>query len=192
MSSNFYKILQHSKDTKSIIAIFQDPSAHDFLAGYILDFNEEFFTLQHISKFGKLDGILIEPIYKIRRIDQDDYCKCLQYVMKHADELDRETVINLDIPGEENWMYHTLKALEGETDYLVRISIGSDSRFAGFVQEVAEDDFILKCIGHDGQDDGLLYFSIDDINSFRVNDLEARRRLMLYNFRQSVDFFIED
>ena len=116
MNSNFYNILQYSKDTKSIIAIFQDPSAHDFLAGYVLDFNEEFFTLQHISKFGKLDGILIEPIYKIRRIDQDDYCKCLQYVMKHAEELDRETMINLDIPGEENWMYHTLKALEGETE----------------------------------------------------------------------------
>jgi len=192
MNSHFDKILQLSKETKTIIAIFQDPSGSDFWAGYILDYNEEYFVLQHISKFGKPDGILIEPIYKIRRIDKDDYCKCLQYIMKNNHELDEEKEIKLDIPKEENWMYHTLKALEGETEFIVRISIGTDSRFAGFVKEVAEDDFVLKCIGHDGQDEGKLYFAIDDVNSFRINDIEARRRLMLYHYRQSVDFFIED
>jgi hypothetical protein len=190
MNSHFEKIIQHSKDTQSIIAIFQDPSGSDFWAGYILDYNDEFFVMQHVTKFGKLDGILIEPLYKIRRIDQDDYCKCLQYILKHNEELDKEQEIELSIPKEENWMYHTLKKLEGETDYIVRICIGSDSRFSGFVKEVSEDDFILKCVGHDGQDEGKLYFTIDDVASFRINDLEARRRLMLYHFRQSVDFYL--
>lgn len=192
MNSHFEEILEHSKRTKTIIAIFQDPSGTDFWAGYILDYNEEFFVFQHITKFGKPDGILIEPNYKIRRIDKDDYCKCLQYVMKNHKELDEEKEINMEVPTDENWMYNTLKKLEGESDFMVRISIGSDSRFSGFVKEVSEDDFILKCVGHDGQYEGKLYFAIDDVNSFRINDLEARRRLMLYNFRQSVDFFIED
>ena len=190
MSSNFDKILAHSKANQTIIAIFQDPSGNDFWAGYILDYNEEFFTLQHITKYGKLDGIVIEPLYKIRRIDQDDYCKCLQHIFKNNKELEEENPIQLTIPTEENWMYHTLNQLQDETDYMVRISIGNDSRFSGFIKTVTEEDFILHCIGHDGQDEGKLYFTIDDINSFRVNDLEARRRLMLYHFRQSVDFYL--
>ncbi len=59
MNSNFYKILQHSKENQSIIAVYNDPEGDNFWAGYILDFNDEFFTMQHISKYGKKDGILI-------------------------------------------------------------------------------------------------------------------------------------
>ena len=190
MQSNFERILNYSKENQSIIAIFQDASNSDFWAGYIVDYNEEFFVLQHITKYGKLDGLVIEPIYKIRRIDQDEYCKCLQFVWQHHQELDIENKIDLNIPKEENWMYHTLVQIQGNQEYLARISVGNDSRFAGFITEVSEIDFTLRCIGHDGQDEGVLYFLIEDVNSFRVNDLEARRRLMLYNFRQSVDFFI--
>lgn len=189
MNTNFEKILQHSKNDKAIIAIFQDPSSTDFWAGYVLDYNEEFFVLQHISKYGKPDGILIEPIYKIRRIDQDDYCKCLQYIMKNNHELDKEQEISLPIPQESNWVYLALKELDGQTDFIVRISIGVDSRFSGFIKSVTEEDFVLKCIGPDGQEEGNLYFTMDDVNSFRINDLEARRRLMLFHFRQSFDFF---
>ena len=190
MQSNFEKILNYSKENKSIIAIFQDASNADFWAGYVVDYNDEFFVMQHITKYGKMDGLIIEPIYKIRRIDQDEYCKCLQYVFQHHKELDEEKKLELSIPKEENWMYHILLEIKDSQDYLVRISIGSDSRFSGFVTEVSEIDFTLKCIGNDGQDEGNLYFLIEDVNSFRINDLEARRRLMLYNFRQSVDFFI--
>ena len=192
MDSQFDKILNYSKENKAIIAIFQDPSGSDFWAGYILDYNDEYFVVQHVTKYGKLDGLLVEPNYKIRRIDRDDYCKCLQYVMKHHAELDIENNVPLNIPKQENWMYHTMLELKGETDYMVRISIGNDSRFSGFVTEVSENDFRLKCIGHDGQDEGSVFFLLDDVNSFRINDLEARRRLMLYHFRQSVDFFIEE
>lgn len=192
MNSQFEKILEHSKNTQSIIAIFQDASNTDFWAGYIVDYNDEFFIMQHITKYGKKDGLIIEPFYKIRRIDKDDYCKCLQYVFKHHQELDKEETLNLTIAKEENWVYNALVQINGETDYIVRISVGNDSRFAGFVTDVTEIDFKLKCIGHDGQDEGNLYFLTEDVNSFRINDLEARRRLMLYHFRQSVDFYIED
>lgn len=190
MNLNFEKILNYSKDNKAIIAVFQDASNTDFWAGYIIDFNDEYFVMQHITKYGKLDGLIIEPIYKIRRIDQDEYCKCLQYVWQHHDELDIENNQNIDVPKDENWMYHTLMNIKNNSESLARISIGNDSRFAGFVKDVSEIDFTLKCIGHDGQDEGTIYFLIEDVNSFRINDLEARRRLMLYNFRQSVDFFI--
>ncbi|MBQ0147388.1 MAG: hypothetical protein KBS93_02880 [Flavobacteriaceae bacterium] len=191
MNTEFEKILNYSKDHKYVIAIFQDPSGTDFWAGYVIDFNEEFFVMQHITKFGKKDGIIIEPMYKVRRIDRDDYCKCLQYIYDHNQELDEEQEILLDIPKDDNWMYSTLLRLKGETDYLIRIGIGNDTRFSGFVTEVSENDFILKCIGHDGLEEGNIYFMNEDINSFRINDLESRRRLMLYNYRRSFDFYDE-
>lgn len=189
MSSKFNQILQHSKDHKSIIAIFQDPGNSDFWAGYIVDFNDDFFVMQHITKFGKKDGLVIEPLYKIRRIDKDDYCKCLQYVFEHHHELDEEKEITLNVPIDENWISNTLNEIKGEQDYIVRISVASDNRFSGFVTDVSEEDFVLRCIGADGEDDGDLYFLIDDVLSFRLNDMEARRRLMIYHYRQSIDFY---
>lgn len=189
MNSKFSQLLAHSKENKSIIAIFQDPSASDFWAGYIVDYNEEFFVMQHITKFGKKDGLIIEPIYKIRRIDKDDYCKCLQYVYQNNAELDRESNVTLNIPKDENWVYLTLKEIVGEQDFLVRITITNDSQFSGFVTDVTDEDFALRCIGADGEDEGKLYFMIEDITSFRVNDIEARRRLMIYHYRQSIDFY---
>ncbi|RLZ07788.1 hypothetical protein [Faecalibacter macacae] len=191
LNSKFTSILQQSKDNKTIIAIFQDPGSSDFWAGYVVDFNEEYFVMQHITKFGKKDGLLIEPIYKIRRIDKDDYCKCLQYVFENSADLDKEEEVILNIPKEENWVFHTLNVIKGEQDYIVRLAIGNDTRFAGFVTDVTEDDFVLRCIGPDGQDDGDLFFMNDDVTSFRINDLEARRRLMIYHYRQSIDFYNE-
>lgn len=191
MNSAFEKILQYSKEHQYIIAIFQDPGGADFWAGYVLDYNEEFFIMQHLTKYGKKDGLILEPMYKVRRIDRDDYCKCLQYIYDHNEELDKEQKVDLEIPKEENWMYHTLLGMKGDTDNMIRIGIGNDTRFSGFVSEVSETDFVLKCIGHDGLEEGNIYFLNEDISSFRVNDLEARRRLMLYNYRRSIDFYEE-
>ncbi|QTV04981.1 hypothetical protein [Faecalibacter bovis] len=191
MNSKFSTLLQQSKVEQSIIAIFQDPAASDFRAGYIVDVNDEFFVMQHISKFGKKDGLIIEPIYKIRRIDKDDYCKCLQYVFENNADLDLQNEVVLNIPKEENWIFHTLNEIKGEQDYIVRISINNETQFSGFVNDVTDEDFSLRCIGADGQDEGNLYFMIDDVTSFRINDIEARRRLMIYNYRQSIDFYNE-
>lgn len=191
MNSNFYKILQNSKENQSIIAIYNDPEGDNFWAGYILDFNDEFFTMQHISKYGKKDGILIEPYFKISRIDVDDYCKCLNYLKEHHTDLDEEKLVKLNSTTEDNWMYQILQQINNQTEYVSRLQFNNNSRFSGFIQNLTEEDFELKCVGSEGTDEGSLFFHIDDISSIRVNDLEARRRLFLYNYRRSIDFFDE-
>lgn len=191
MNTNFYTVLNHSKETKSIIALFNEVAGNHFWAGYVLDFNDEFVTFQHVSKFGKLDGILVEPMYKIRRIDVDDYCKCLNYLVQHQAELDTEQPINFSIPADENWMYQLLDHLNGETDYISRIQLANETRFSGFITALSEEDFQMKCVGEEGTDEGTLYFQLDDVSSIRMNDLEARRRLMLYHYRRSIDFYDE-
>ena len=191
MNSNFYKILQHSKENQSIIAIYNDAGGDNFWAGYIIDFNDEFFTMQHISKYGKKDGILIEPFFNINRIDIDDYCKCLNYLKVHHQELDQENQITFTATSEENWITQFLTQISNQTEYISRIQLNNDSRFSGFIRNLTEEDFELKCVGAEGTDEGSLYFKIDDISSLRVNDLEARRRLLLYNYRRSIDFFDE-
>lgn len=191
MNSNFDKTLQYSKNNQSIIAIYNDAGGNNFWAGYILDYNDEFFTLQHISKFGKKDGILIEPFYNINRIDVDDYCKCLNYLKEHHQELDNESAIEITATTDDNWMFQFLKQLENQTDFISRIQLNNDSRYSGFIRNITETDFELKCVGSEGTDEGSLFFKIDDVSSLRMNDLEARRRLLLYNYRRSIDFFDE-
>lgn len=189
MDTNFNKVLQHSKENRSVIALFSEVGGSHFWAGYVLDFNDEFIRFQHVSKFGKLDGVLIEPMYKIRRIDVDDYCKCLTYLMAHQDELDAELPIDFPLEQDENWIFNLLTAINQETRFISRIQLANETRFSGFIADVTEEDFQIKCVGEEGTDEGTLYFHVDDVTSVRMNDLEARRRLILYHYRRSIDFY---
>lgn len=191
MNSNFHKVLQHSKENQVVIAIFNDASDSNFWAGYIVDFNDDFFIMQHISSYGKKDGLLIEPYYKISRIDVDDYCKCLNYLKDHHQELEEESNLEFAIDKGEGWLMSLLRILNNETHYITRIQIRNNNRFSGFISNLGEEDFELKCIGSEGTDEGLLYFQIEDVTSLRIDDLDARKRLLLYHYRRSIDFYDE-
>ncbi len=110
---------------------------------------------------------------------------------EHQEELNKENTISFTTTAEENWMNQFLKQIADQTEYVSRLQLNNDSRFSGFIRNLTEEDFELKCVGAEGTDEGSLYFKIDDVSSIRVNDLEARRRLILYNYRRSIDFFDE-
>jgi hypothetical protein len=51
--------------------------------------------------------------------------------------------------------------------------------------EVSETDFILNCVGKLGEDEGTVVYKIEDVTGFKINDIDNRRRAMLYKWRKA-------
>lgn len=179
-------ILQKSKDNKEIIGIWKYNDEDSFWVGYVKDFNEELVVIQHYTKYGKLDGIIIERIAEIKSIDfNDDYTKSLKYIIENSALLENDNDFNLKLNDSEDWQLEVLKQTEGNKDLMVSVEINGSDYYSGFVLIVSETDFILNMVGKFGEDEGRTIFKIEDVTSFRVNDLDDRKRKLLYNWRKT-------
>jgi hypothetical protein len=68
---------------------------------------------------------------------------------------------------------------------MASFEINGNEFFSGFVQDLSDEDFILNCVAKNGEDLGTSLFKIEDITEVRVNDIDDRRRLLLYNWRKA-------
>jgi len=57
----------------------------------------------------------------------------------------------------------------------------------GFVHKLTENKLIIKPIGKLGEDEGLSLYKLSDINSIQPDDLECRKRLLLYKWKYNIN-----
>lgn len=184
--SIFNQILERSKLNKELIGIWKYRDNEKFWCGFVLDYNETLVKIQHFTNYGKLDGQIVAQISAIQNVDfNDDYARAMQVVIDYSQELEKEQKINISLPENENWDYEIIKQLEGNLDILTSIEINNSEYFSGFIMEVSESDFVLHCVGKLGQDEGLVIYKIEDITGFRINDIDNRKRAMLYKWRKA-------
>jgi hypothetical protein len=50
---------------------------------------------------------------------------------------------------------------------------------------MSESDLILHCVGKMGEDEGTVIYRIEDVTAVRVNDIENRKRVMLFKWRKA-------
>jgi hypothetical protein len=180
------KILERSRLNKELIGLWKYNDEDGFWCGYVIDYNESLVTIQHYTKYGKKDGIIIAQISDIQSLDfNDEYSNAMQYVIDYSNELEKEDETNITITEGEDWQFELLKQLEGNLDKITRLEINGSNYFSGFIQEVSEYDFILQCIGKLGEDEGTVIYKIEDITGFRINDIDNRKRAMLYKWRKA-------
>lgn len=179
-------LLKKSKNEQKIIRIWFYGEVEMFYTGYVKNVNEELFSLQYFTKFGKPDGVLIERIENIESIDFDnDYSNTIEYLIKHHNEIDNEPQIDLEITDEDNWQFEILDSQLGLKDRIITIQINGEKFYSGIIEWIDEGHLILNKIGEEGQDEGKSIFIIDDINTIQINNLESRKRLMLYKWRKA-------
>jgi hypothetical protein len=181
------EILEKSKLTKELIGIWKYGDSESFWCGHVIDFNETLVKLQHFTKYGKPDGIIIVPVHEIQSVDfNDDYTKAMQCLIDYSAELDKQNKLDLTISENENWHYGILKQLEGNSEVMANIEFNQNSdSFSGFIQKVSEDDFVFHCIGEMGEDEGMVIYKVDDINTIKINDMVCRKRMMLHKWRKA-------
>jgi hypothetical protein len=180
------QILERSKENKELIGLWKYKDDESFWCGFVIDFNETLVKIQHFTKYGKPDGIIIAQISEIQNVDfNDDYAKAMQCVIDYSKELEKEDKINLIISEGEDWDFDILKQMEGDFEKITSVEINSSDYFSGFILEVSESDFILNCVGKLGQDEGTVVYRIEDVTGFRINDIDNRKRAMLYKWRKA-------
>jgi len=177
-----YELLEESKRNKKIIGIdlYRDEG---FWCGVILDYNDDTFQLQHYTKFGKKDGVSIDEVAKIERIDfDDDYVNSINYLIKNQEKLTENKFKSRffeDLIGDE-WQALALTPYLNEKKFLLCVSISESVSYRGFLEKMNEYSFSFRCIGDLGEDKGLSVFKFEDVSSIRINDLECRKRFILY------------
>lgn len=176
-------ILRESKNEKKIIGIWLYNDDDGFWSGYVKDFNDEFVIIQHYTKYGKPDGLIIEKIDNIESIDfEDHYAKLMEYLIENSEKIDLEAEIELEITDFENWQFEVLQKQLSNEDRIVRIQI-NDNSFSGLVDAIDEHSVILKMIGKEGHNEGKTLFKLEDISTIRINDIDCRKRLLLNKWK---------
>ena len=187
MDKNFLiDTLKKSKEQKEIIGIWQYNDGDNFIAGYVLDLNNTFFTFQHLTKYGKLDGIILEKIETIQSVDfNDDYSRAMQYLFDNSEKLDVEDSLKIKLNEKEDWQTDILKQFKGNTEQLISFEINGDDYFTGFIEEFSKTDFVFHCVGKMGKDEGTVIYRNEDITAFKIYDIDNRKRKMLYDWRKA-------
>ena len=178
-----YEIFENSKENQQLIGITLYRESGSW-CGIVEDFNSEFIQLRHYTKYGELDGVAIEKIVDIERIDiEDEYLKALKIIIENKGKIKNIQTRSriFDELNHENWQFVSLKPYEKDTNFLVSIQINNDNFYNGFVLGI--DDYFLKfeMINNSGNSDGSCLFKLEDVTSIKINDLECRRRLLLYH-----------
>jgi len=109
----------------------------------------------------------------------------MECVIQYSSIFDKPTDFQLNIGYSNNWQFDALHKLVTSEHQVASFEINGSDYFTGLVTEISEEDFVLNCIGKNGEDQGSAVYRIEDITEIRINDLDNRRRLLLYNWRKA-------
>lgn len=179
-------ILEKSKNTKELLSFTKYRDDESFWCGYVVDYSEEFVAIQHYTKFGKSDGIIIHPLDTFQRIDfNDDYSKAMQCVIDYSEVIYTPNKVKFDFGLNENFYANIIKQFLRETNFIISVQINNDQYSTGYIHEIAETDFSMICVGKMGEDLGISILKIEDITSVQIDDIDNRKRNLLYKWRKS-------
>ncbi|WP_445721954.1 hypothetical protein [Flavobacterium sp.] len=185
--SILHQLLKKSKETKELLSVWQYNAEKGSLVGYVVDFNDEFIVFNQFTKFGKPDGKIILNLSSVKTIDyNDDYTKVMECLIQYSDVIDKPLETNIPIEFIDQWQFETLKHLITMKDQIASFEINGGDFYTGFVKKLSNEDFVLQCIGKNGEDQGNALYKIEDITEIRLDDMDDKRRLLLYKWRNAI------
>jgi len=178
------ELLEKSKINKKVIGVrlYDDTG---FLCGIVIDYNDDIVQLQNYTEYGQLDGVGLEEISQIERIDfNDEYTNSIEYLIKNQDKLLEPEFKSRFFEDllEDDWQNLAITPYVNEKNFLICIQINQDIIYRGFIEQINEAHFTFKCIGNLGEDKGISMFKFEDVSSLKINDLECRKRFLLYQW----------
>lgn len=178
------KILSHSQETQTLIGVRKNNDEDRCWVGYIVDFNETLFVLQHISPMGLLDGLILEKFENVDNFETDDeYIKTIQILFEQKNKIAKQAIRNIEITEEENWQYELLKN-SFDQGRLISVEINnSDTVNYGYVLDYDDASLQISAVNDIGEATGTQTYRLADITSLTVDRIEGRKREMLYNLK---------
>ena len=178
------EIFLKSKSEKSLIGIYtRDIGIDDFCVGYVIDFDDMFIVIQHISKYGQRDGIHIKQILTLEKIEvETDYLLSCQILFDNQKLLPDQTIEKVLFSNTDSWQYHFFNDNSCIGELIAFNLKGEDYFNFGFLIDFDQDNFSINMIGQAGENQGINVFHLTDISSFGLDTLNCRKREYLYNF----------
>jgi hypothetical protein len=179
------EILTYSQETKTLIGVRKRNSEDSVWVGYITDFNDSIFILQHVSSLGIEDGLVIEMIDNIDNFEtDDDYLKSIQLLFEQENPVQKQQVKAVEMPGEDNWQYDLLK--NGfDQGRIITVEVNdSNTVNYGFVLDYDEISLQLRAVTKVGEENGTETYCLAEITSLTVDRLEGRKRQFLYEMKK--------
>lgn len=182
------QIFSDSKKNKSLIGLYNSGiTIDDFCVGYVIDFDDTFVVLQHVTKYGEKDGIHVKQIASLGKIEtQNDYLAACQMFFENPELLPRQTNEKLNFSFSDSWQYHFLNENSCIGELIAFDLRGEDYFNFGFLVDFDEDSFVVHLVGQSGESQGTSVYHLSDIASFGIDTLQCRKRSYLYNLKTKV------
>lgn len=177
----YLNLLQQSKDARSLIGFNYYSSDSEFYCGYVLDFNEDFVIIQHFSKYGISDGVLMHKLSDVRYFESETvYLDGMKELIKNNSEIMVQTYeYTSDGLPIENYT-QLLEKFIGDKNHLIKIELLNENVYFGFIEWCEDESFAIMNIDSDGIIIGKAIFRMEDLRLYWIDDLECRRRKILY------------
>lgn len=178
------KIFSESKNNKKLL-LFSRYNNDISFCGYVLSYNSQAVQLQHFTKYGKDDGVITLEYSCINYIvTENEYLRSMQYIIENNVILDinKNGVLPLNTSG--NWMIETLKEYKNDRSAILDIEVDG-KWYMGFVNEIDDQFFSLTELNREGEFLDMTIYKLSDVSNIHINEIEGRKRLLLYNWRKS-------
>ncbi len=186
MSELFRNILLTAKDSGQTISLWIYRDLDSAWCGKVVDLNEEVVLLKHFTKYGDEDGFVIEKISNIESVElEDDYLKGLDYLISTKSPQISSFEFILD--KSNDWLSKTLTYFKVQHKIIFKIAFDKDNERCGFLIDFDEHFVYLHSIDSSGLDIGKTIVKLEDVQGFKFDDLDCRKRNLLYNWRKVQD-----
>ena len=177
-------LLEKSEETKSLIGLNFYGSGNGFYCGYVLQYNDEFIIIQHYSKFGVNDGIIVHKIADIQYFESDTvYLKGIKLLIENQDIIQRQTYSPIPNKNIIESFAHLFESFLGNKDFLLKFELTDDEIYFGFIEWCDENCFSTILVDNDGLVIGKSIFKFDDLKVYWIDDLECRKRYFFYKIK---------
>ncbi len=179
----FLDVLEKSKSEKKLVELNCYGIGEGFYCGYVLEYSEEFAIIQQFTKFGTSDGILTLSLADIKFIETDTtYLSGITLLINQQNLVLNQTYY-LKGKNVESFT-HLFETFIGIKEYLIKFELSDEDVYFGLVEWCDEDYFSIINIDIDGSAIGKATFKFEDLKMYWVDDLECRKRKILYDNRK--------
>lgn len=179
-------IIEKSKNQKTLVGFNFYSSDNGFYCGFVLNYNEDFVIIQHFTKFGLYDGLLVHKLTDIKYFETETvYLNGIQLLIGKQNKILEQTFqlknSNEFVEGFSNLFEHFI----GNKDYLIKFELTDDEIYFGFVEWCDDNYFSIINIDNDGILIGKATFKFEDLNLYWIDDLECRKRKIFYDAKNA-------
>lgn len=158
----FSDLLRRCQEDKKLIGVYtnlQDLSKFD--VGVALAVDDDFLILSSVSKYGKLNGLLLIELDSVVRIDEDSvYLRKINALMRYYNE-------KPDVFTADQYLVYSLLEFCHTNNRIAAIDLLDSGTYdaVGFVDELDTERCIIKQVSEFGKNDGISTILLADITS---------------------------